>query len=47
MEYIVVLITTPSKKEAEKIANYLVENHIVACVNIVEKVNSVFFGKET
>jgi periplasmic divalent cation tolerance protein len=43
MEHIVVLITTPSKEEAEKIANYLVENHIVACVNIVEKVNSVFF----
>ncbi|WP_299226886.1 divalent-cation tolerance protein CutA [Sulfurihydrogenibium sp.] len=43
MEYIVVLITTPSKEEAEKIASYLVENHIVACVNIVEKVNSLFF----
>jgi periplasmic divalent cation tolerance protein len=43
MEYIVVLITTPSKEEAEKIANYLVENHIVVYVNIVEKVNFVFF----
>jgi len=43
MEYIIVLITTPSKEEAEKIANYLVENHIVVYVNIVEKVNFVFF----
>lgn len=43
MEYIVVLITTPSKEEAEKIVKYLVENHIVACGNIVEKADSIFF----
>ncbi|MFN3787281.1 MAG: divalent-cation tolerance protein CutA [Sulfurihydrogenibium azorense] len=45
MGYIVVLITTSSFEEAKKIANYLVENKLAACVNIIEKVNSIFFWK--
>lgn len=45
MDYIVVFITTSSLEEAKKIANYLVENKIAACINIVEKVNSTFFWK--
>ncbi|MGC8771812.1 MAG: divalent-cation tolerance protein CutA [Brevinematia bacterium] len=45
MNYIVVFITTSSLEEAKKIANYLVENKIAACINIVEKVNSTFFWK--
>lgn len=45
MDYIIVFITTSSLEEARKIANYLVENKIAACINIVEKVNSTFFWK--
>ncbi len=40
---IVVLITAGSDEEAVKIANALVEEHLVACVNIVSGVQSVFF----
>ncbi|MGC8754884.1 MAG: divalent cation tolerance protein CutA, partial [Thermosulfidibacteraceae bacterium] len=45
MDYIVVFITTSSLEEAKKLTNYLVENKIAACINIVEKVNSTFFWK--
>ena len=40
---IVVLITTPSKEEAEKLGNHLVESKLAACVNIVSGVLSIFF----
>lgn len=43
MSYIVVFITTPSFEEAEKISNYLVENKLAACVNIIKNVKSIFF----
>lgn len=32
----VVLITCPSQQEAEKIARILVEEHLAACVNIIQ-----------
>lgn len=32
----VVLITAPSQQEAEKIAHILVEEHLAACVNIIQ-----------
>ncbi|MBM3245980.1 MAG: divalent-cation tolerance protein CutA [Candidatus Omnitrophica bacterium] len=41
--YIVVFITTSSKKEARRIAARLVENKLAACVNIIDKVESVFY----
>jgi periplasmic divalent cation tolerance protein len=40
--YIVVLVTTPSKHEAEKIAQSLLENRLIACANIIGPVSSVF-----
>lgn len=43
--YIVVLVTASSKKEAAKIAKKLIENKLAACVNIIGKVNSLFWWK--
>ena len=41
--YIVVFVTASSKKEAQKIALRLIKDKLAACVNIVDKVESVFF----
>lgn len=43
MEFIVILITASSMEEGEKIAGSLVENRMVACVNVVPSVKSFFF----
>lgn len=43
MEFIVVLITAGTAEEGEKIANTLIDHHLVACVNIVPSVKSFFF----
>jgi periplasmic divalent cation tolerance protein len=40
--YIVVLITAKDKKEARKISVSLIKAKLAACVNIVDKVDSVF-----
>ncbi|MCM8783997.1 MAG: divalent-cation tolerance protein CutA [Candidatus Omnitrophica bacterium] len=42
MKYIVVLITTATQKEAEKIANSLVNKKLAACVNIVPHIKSIY-----
>jgi len=39
-----VLITVPSDK-AEELSQKIVENKLAACVNIVEKVKSVYYWK--
>lgn len=41
--YIVIFITTSSKKEARHIAEKLIESKLAACVNIVDKIESVFW----
>lgn len=41
-EKIVVLITAPSKDEAEKLGTMLVEKSLAACVNIISGVTSIF-----
>ena len=41
--YIVVFITASSKKEARKIARGLLEEKLVACVNIIDEVESHFW----
>jgi periplasmic divalent cation tolerance protein len=38
----IVLTTCGSEDEAEKIARYLVENRLAACVNIVPQVRSIY-----
>lgn len=42
MEYIVIYCTVPNKKEGKEIATVLVENEMAACVNIIDKVESIF-----
>ena len=45
---IVIFITAQNKKEAKKIAKGLVSERLVACVNIIEKIDSVFlWNKKT
>jgi len=41
----IVYTTTKNEKEATKIAKALIENKLVACVNIVPKIKSVFRWK--
>ena len=43
--YIVIFITASNKKEAQKIGISLIKQKLAACVNIVDKVDSVFFWK--
>jgi len=41
--YVVVLVTAKNKKEAQKISVGLIKAKLAACVNILDKVDSVFF----
>jgi periplasmic divalent cation tolerance protein len=43
--YIVIFITVSSPKEAEHIAKLLLNKHLVACVNIVKDVQSMFWWR--
>ena len=43
--YIVIFITVSNKKEAQKIAAALIKQKLAACVNCIDKVDSVFFWK--
>ena len=45
-EYIIVLITTPSKKVGEKIANALLEKKLAACVNMMAPIFSLYTWEE-
>ena len=40
--YVVILVTTSSKSEAETIAQDLLENKLIACANIIGPVSSHF-----
>ena len=42
-EYIIVLATTANKVEAEKIAQVLLKERLIACANIINPVTSFFF----
>lgn len=44
--YIVIFITASDKKEAGRIARKLIENRLAACVNIVDKIDSVFWWQK-
>lgn len=43
MKEIVVLVTTSSKQEAEKIVRFLLEKKLIACANIIGPVCSLFW----
>jgi len=40
--YIIVMVTAPSKQEAEKIAQHLLKEKLIACANIIGPVSSLF-----
>ena len=40
--YIIVLVTTASKQEAEKITQHLLDLKLIACGNIIGPVSSIF-----
>jgi len=40
---VVIFVTAANKKEAEKIASFLIKEKLAACVNIIENVNSLFW----
>ncbi|NQT90073.1 MAG: divalent-cation tolerance protein CutA [Candidatus Omnitrophica bacterium] len=42
MKYIIAFVTASSEKEAEKIADGLIDAKACACVNIIPKVKSIF-----
>ena len=42
MEFIIIYCTTPNRKEGVEIAKALIENNLAACVNILDKVESIF-----
>jgi len=42
MKPVIIYSTTGSREEAQKIGNYLVENKIAACVNIIPNVESIY-----
>jgi len=46
MPHIVVLMTTATREEAEKIARNLLNQKLIACANIVGPVSSLFWWKE-
>lgn len=41
-EEIVIFITAPSEEEAARIARALVESRLAACVNIINKIRSIY-----
>lgn len=45
-KYIVVFITTGSTEEAQRISGILLEQRKVACVNIIPKVDSLFWWED-
>ena len=44
-EYIIVLCTTNSKDSAKQIAKNLVSDRFAACVNLVDKIDSIYSWK--
>jgi periplasmic divalent cation tolerance protein len=41
--HLVIFVTAGNKREAQKIASGLIRQRLAACVNIVDKVDSLFF----
>jgi periplasmic divalent cation tolerance protein len=45
-DYIMVFVTAKDKAEAEKISQTLLNDHLIACANIVNPVTSFFWWQE-
>jgi periplasmic divalent cation tolerance protein len=45
MDFFVFLVTVPNIEEGKKIARVLVESKLVACVNIIQNINSIYSWK--
>ena len=43
---IIIFITCANKNEANKIARHLVKKRLVACVNIIDEIRSIFWWQE-
>lgn len=43
--HVVIFITCPNKKEADRIAKHLIKSKLAACVNIVGDIKSLFWWK--
>ena len=43
MAYLIVFMTANSKEEAVKIVRTLLEEHLIACANIIDSVSSFFW----
>ena len=46
MEYYIFLVTVANIEEGKKIGKLLIENKLVACVNIIQNVYSIYKWKE-
>ena len=44
--YIIILVTTANRQEAERIAQQLLEAKLIACANIIDSVSSIFRWSE-
>jgi periplasmic divalent cation tolerance protein len=45
-KYIIILVTTKDKQEAEKITQSLLKEHLIACGNIVNPITSFFYWSD-
>lgn len=41
-DFLVVFLTCPSEEEASRIAHFLVENRLAACINITSPIRSIY-----
>ena len=44
-KYITIFVTCASRKEAKKIADYLLKKRLIACANVTDNVTSLFWWK--
>ncbi|MEM3700776.1 MAG: divalent-cation tolerance protein CutA [Candidatus Bathyarchaeia archaeon] len=45
-DYVIVLVTTANREEAEKISKALLNEKLIACVNIIGSLHSLFWWHE-
>ena len=43
MRYVIVFVTAPNKREARRIGKALLEKRLIACVNIIDGMDSFFW----